>query len=571
VNATLESLVHATKARKVGSGYMGICPAHDDHKPSLSISVGKKLPVVFNCMSAGCSFREIAAALEEKFGITIGEKESVRQAAADRVADYIYRDETGRIVAKKARSIDSVGGRVLEWFRPDPNNPGKWLKGLEGIVPPLYRLPELLAADPSTLVVIVEGEKDADRLASLGLVATTTPHGASANWREDDTKHLRRRHRVCVIADDDAPGEKKALNTEAALRGPVRSVAVLRLPNPDHVEHFDASDFLDYGGTTDTLRKLIEASFQIPVEIVRHEALAERLLELWDKGDPPGAYPGWEALGPYYRPRLGELTVVTGAPGAGKSTFIDDLMIRTAFGSAPLGEHAAGWNWVVYSAEQLPVQRHASKLLQKLTGKPFGRGVTERMTKFEMLEGLHHLHGKFSLLDPGFWSATVDRILEVAKDAKRRGMCDALLLDPYNIVAATSRPKAMSEHDFINEFLAKLRAFVHSENVHAIVVAHPTKLQKEPGESEYPPVKPWNISGSAHWYNHADAILSIWRAMKDEERVQRGEVEIHVQKIRFQPECGQVGMVKLYFDRVTTRYHEEPVRFVRPVTRELFA
>ena len=566
--ATLEALVRATSAKKVGAGFMGICPAHNDHKPSLSIAVGRTQPIVFNCVSTGCSFREIAAALEQKFGLTIGDRESVRQAAADRIADYIYRDETGRVVAKKARSVSEVGERILDWYRFTPEE--KWAKGLDGRHAPLYRLPELIAADPSTLVVVVEGEKDADRLGGLGFTVTTTPNGAGANWRDEDTSPFRGRHRVCVIADDDGPGEKKALGTEAALRSVVGSVTILRLPNPDHIKGFDASDFLDYGGTVDALRKLIEASFQIPVEIVRFDVLAEKALELWENGDPPGAYCGWESLSHFYRPRLGELTIVTGAPGAGKSTFIDDLMVRTAFGEAPFGEKPANWNWVVYSSEQLPVQRHASKLLQKLLDKPFGRGVTERMTKGEVLQGLHRLHGKFSLLDPGFWSATVDRILEVAKDAKRRGMCDALLIDPYNIVAATSRPKAMSEHDFINEFLAKLRAFVHSENVHVVVVAHPTKMQKEPGESEYPPVKPWNISGSAHWYNHADAILSIWRAMKDEERVRRGEVEIHVQKIRFQPECGQVGMVKLHFDRVTGRY-VDPLTLLARTYREQYA
>jgi twinkle protein len=185
------------------------------------------------------------------------------------------------------------------------------------------------------------------------------------------------------------------------------------------------------------------------------------------------------------------------------------------------------------------------------------------MTREEVVDGMRRLHTRFSILDPGFWSSTIDRILEVAREARGRGVMDALLLDPFNIIEATSRPKQMAQHDFINEFLAKVRAFTHAEHAHVIVIAHPTKLRKEIGETEYPIVRPWDVSGSAHWYNHADAIISVWRAMKDAERVRSGEVEIHVQKIRFQPECGQLGMVKLYFDRVTSRYREEPRRAAR--------
>lgn len=45
-----------------------------------------------------------------------------------------------------------------------------------------YRLPELVAAPLSSAIYIVEGEKDADRLAALGLVATCNAGGAG-KWK----------------------------------------------------------------------------------------------------------------------------------------------------------------------------------------------------------------------------------------------------------------------------------------------------------------------------------------------------------------------------------------------------
>src|SRR5438067_1776266 len=50
--------------------------------------------------------------------------------------------------------------------------------GRPDVVPTLYRLPALLAADPGAPVYVVEGEKCADALAALGLVSTTNSGGA---------------------------------------------------------------------------------------------------------------------------------------------------------------------------------------------------------------------------------------------------------------------------------------------------------------------------------------------------------------------------------------------------------
>ncbi|MGB1539245.1 MAG: hypothetical protein ACPHAN_16210, partial [Pseudomonadales bacterium] len=71
--------------------------------------------------------------------------------------------------------------------RPDPNNPGKWILSIKGIETVPYRLPEMLESD---YVVIVEGEKDADRLADLGIVATTNISGAG-NWQTELAQYFK--------------------------------------------------------------------------------------------------------------------------------------------------------------------------------------------------------------------------------------------------------------------------------------------------------------------------------------------------------------------------------------------
>lgn len=100
---------------------------------------------------------------------------------------------------------------------------GSTAKGCVAGVPRLpYRLPELLAADPAAPVVIVGGEKDADRLASLGFVATTNSEDAG-KFRTELAPHFAGR-RVVIIPDNDKPGAEHAADVE-----PSRAIALISL------------------------------------------------------------------------------------------------------------------------------------------------------------------------------------------------------------------------------------------------------------------------------------------------------------------------------------------------------
>jgi len=129
-----------------------------------------------------------------------------------------------------------------------PDAAGGWVWGLKGVRRVLYKLPELLAADPAARVFIVPREKDADALAALGLVATCCP-GGLREWSRGDGPPWERKwlpdwtvlagRRVCIIipnsknviawvhSDDLAPrlAAKAAEVRVLALPGDCKSVA----------------------------------------------------------------------------------------------------------------------------------------------------------------------------------------------------------------------------------------------------------------------------------------------------------------------------------------------------------
>ena len=164
---------------------------------------------------------------------------------------YDYPDETEHVAFQVWRYMRGNGEKS---FAPARRVDGGWALGLGGAKLPLYRLSGLLAADPSAWVLIVEGEKDADRLAALGFIATTNAGGAG-KWRPEYTAALKGR-RVVLLPDNDEPGDRHAHAVAASLQGVAAEVRVLRLPGL--LAKGDVSDWLDAGHTRDDLDRLID-------------------------------------------------------------------------------------------------------------------------------------------------------------------------------------------------------------------------------------------------------------------------------------------------------------------------
>jgi len=109
----------------------------------------------------------------------------------------------------------------------EPDDKAEWFSGMGGHLPMLYRLPDVAAAKVDEPIFIVEGEKDADTLASLGLIATTNSNGAG-KWRDSFSQHLAGRD-VAILPDCDDVGRDHAEKVLSSLHGMARSVKVIEL------------------------------------------------------------------------------------------------------------------------------------------------------------------------------------------------------------------------------------------------------------------------------------------------------------------------------------------------------
>jgi hypothetical protein len=113
-----------------------------------------------------------------------------------------------------------------------------------------YRLPELIAAPATEPIWICEGEKDADNVAGLGLIATTNPGGA-AKWQPELAQWFKDKQLVYILEDNDDAGRMHTAKIMSALRGIVSTIAVIlfqELPLKG-----DVSDWLALGGNKQLL------------------------------------------------------------------------------------------------------------------------------------------------------------------------------------------------------------------------------------------------------------------------------------------------------------------------------
>jgi len=264
------------------------CPAHDDTNPSMSVTIGDDDVVLWHC-HASCDQREVTDALRRSLpdlfdrsaprnsgrvardAALRASPEATARAQSDRphyqhVCFYDYTDESGNPVHRVERkeAFDSDGMRVGKEFPQSHWDGTGWSPGVKGISLRLYHLADIIgSADSADTVWYCEGEKDADRLRRLGLIATTNAKETATLDRLDVTPLAGRL--VIILVDNDDAGRKTAGHVARKIAPVASSVRLLELPGLP--EKGDVSDWLDAGGKPGHLWDLAAAApeYRAPV------------------------------------------------------------------------------------------------------------------------------------------------------------------------------------------------------------------------------------------------------------------------------------------------------------------
>lgn len=394
-------------------------------------------------------------------------------------------------------------------------------------------------------VIWVEGEMDRLAMWEAGFKnVVSIPDGAPSEKAKDLSKKFEylepikeRLHGKShyLFVDNDKAGKR----LQAALADRLGIEHCLTVKPPDNLK--DANDVLMHCGK-DIIHTLIECAEPLPLPgVYKVTEFKDALFEYYEYGFPEGISTGWKTLDQLFTVREGELTVLTGVPNSGKSTFLDCLLLNLSY---------QGWKAGIYSPENRPLQRHMAGMIHKMAKCPFKDIRKEFVPSF--IERLNERF--FWVLPADDADYTLDGILRLAALLAKQQGIKAFVIDPWNEVNH-KRPNWQNEHEYIGEALSRVKRFAQANGVHVFIVAHPTKLRKQ-GNDKWPVATPYDISGSANWFNKPDNCITVYPDQIDPSLT--GEVkpintEIHVTKVRF-PEIGQKGHRLLRFDPHREQY-----------------
>ncbi len=384
-------------------------------------------------------------------------------------------------------------------------------------------------------VIFVEGEMDVCALHECGFKnATTLPGGAPKEFKGDEkdkrffplqNSPLPNAKKIIIFTDNDEPG--KALHKELVHRFG-RDLCWFVKPT-DGVK--DANDLLQKHGKQ-SLIDLIKDAEPYPVEgLFSVRDYFNDVMDLYDGNYEKPLSTGIDCVDKIYKVMPGTFQVVTGVPNHGKSLLLDQILLNMA------KNH--GWKFCLFSPEH-SVSMHIRRLVQMHLQLSFDHGFINRMSKEQLTEGMAFIHKHFYFIETKDHVPDIDLLLNIGKQAIFKFGCKAMVLDPFNEISSV-RSNNQREDEWIRDFISKCKRFARTHNIVFYVVAHPTKMPRETN-GKYQIPDSYSISGSAHWSNLSDVILTVYRDFEEK------NTQLITRKIREQDLYGSIGSAFLKYD-----------------------
>jgi len=437
------------------------------------------------------------------------------------VANYRYEDEHGNLLFQVVR----YEPKGFAQRRPKPDGQTGWLWNLTGVKQVPYRLPALLAKVNSQ-VFICEGEKDCDRLAELGLVATTNAGGAE-KWTAEHAAYLAGRN-VTILPDNDDKGRAHANKVAASLHGIAASVRVLVLPNLPLKG--DVSNWLDAGGTVEELFSLDEATPEWTEATFELEPVKPAIEE-----SGPKATSLADAAEKYIQSlRSGkEVLIKTGIPGLDRalnggvaSGEVVVLAARPSHGKTMVAMQCVhqwsreGHKCLVIS-EEMAAMALGKRMLQFMSDVPEENWTREQSELDEVLRFYRETSAECTVLEECFTVEVVcQQIAKYAAQGVKR-----IIVDYIQLLGAEGK----SEYDRVTNASKMLKACAKQNDVLLILLAQLSReIEKRP---KFVP-KTSDLRASGQIEQDADVILFLVWPHRIESKLPPNEFLLFVAKNR---------------------------------------
>lgn len=521
------------------------CPYHDEDTASFiynkknysfhCFGCSKTVDMIDILMEQGKTFLEAVKYLFDKAGISysfgeqdvktkrnykypheepINEKRNVidywgKRGISKRVIDYldIREDSHGNGVFNFYDTNDVL---TMVKYRPshtvtkESKQLKTWCQSGADTSPLLFNMNRVNTSKP---LLICEGETDCASVIEAGYLNTVSvPLGAgNLHWIEENWDWLDEFESIIIWSDNDEAGEKMRKDCIYRL-GTWRTKYIV---TPNYYERSDGrkiplndiNDCLQVGGK-ELVLELISDAKDVPVKSVIDYSEIEEL----DISDMEGVTTG---IKPLDRELLkifyGTLTILSGRPGSGKTSIIDQTIARTIDNNLP----------VFLFSKEMPERMSANWFNTIIAGR---RNMDEKTTKdgrkyhivpFATQKKMQSFYKKKLLIYKDDEPNDVESVLKSAEECVRKYGAKLIVLDNLMMLdlQCAESDKNTAQTNLVNTLIK----FSSKFNVATVLVAHPRKTQDSNSDIEM-----YDISGSSNIINLAMRSIGLRRVSKKE-------------------------------------------------------
>lgn len=426
----------------------------------------------------------------------------------------------------------------------------KRIRQEQGGVPTLYRLNHIKESDDC---IITEGEFDALSFVEAGYdYSVSIPNGAAdkaMDWIVNNIEHLEFKKTIYLAVDMDEPG--LALREELARRlGKTRCKIVTF---PDGCK--DANETLvKYG--PQALANCVLSSTPYPIEgVVDIRDVFDVMEGIRKNGYPKGAQTGTR-LDDIITWHKGEITTVTGHANHGKTPFIINLICKLAIHS--------GWKSALFSPEYSSYAINAMSMIQTIIGRPVVQENTQGYSYVSDAQFRYvseYIRDMIKEIRPDNANYNIDSILDIAEYLVSSMGLDMLVIDHWKTI---DLPNDMDQRNGSKEILNKLKRFAVANDVHVIIVAHPSSKQHLRASDDFNLTEITSlaqVAESGEFINLSDNGISIHRHFDKAYTYNGGRADLYtsIRTLKIKNSwVGRVGSTYWLFNYRSNRYDNIP-------------
>ncbi len=521
------------------------CPYHDEKTPSFiynkkaynwhCFGCNRTVDIIDVLMEKGNTFLESVKYLFEKAGVkySFGEKDVKtkhnykypheeplndkknvieywgKRGISKNVLDYldIREDSHGNGVFNFYDTNDvltMVKYRPARTVEKHSGQPKTWCQKNADTASLLFNMNRVNTSKP---LLITEGETDCASAIEAGYINTVSvPLGAgNLHWIEENWDWLDNFDSIIIWSDNDEAGIK--MRKECIYRLGTWRTKYIQTPeyyekeNGSRIPLKDINDCLQIGGK-DFVMSLISEAKDVPVKsVVNYSEIEELDISQMD-GVQTGIKPlDDELLKLFY----GTLTVLSGRPGSGKTSIIDQTIARTIDNGNP----------VFLFSKEMPERMTANWLNTIIAGR---RNMVEKISRDNrkyyivpqsIQKQMQAYYNKKLFIYRDDEPNDVESVLKSAEECVRKFGCKLIVLDNLMMIDlnCSESDKNTAQTNLINALIK----FAAKFNVAVVLIAHPRKTQDNNSDIEM-----YDISGTSNIINLAMRSIGLRRVSKKE-------------------------------------------------------